>query len=171
MIRRYRPADRAAVLELNEMNLPDVGPMDDAKLDLFVAEAAQISVVEIENAVVGIMVLLGSGSSYQSPNYLWFSERYEDFVYVDRIALAPAARGQGWGPALYEQFEAVTRERGAPVMLAEVNTVPRNDRSLRFHSIAGFDEVARCRPYGGDEQVAMLVKPMLVKPMLVKPMD
>lgn len=158
MIRDYQADDREVFLAINQMNLPDVGPMDGDKLDLFIAEAAQLSVVDVDGAVVGIMVLLGPGSSYASPNYRWFSERYEDFVYVDRIALAPAARGQGWGPALYERFEALAVERGAPVMLAEVNTVPRNDRSLRFHSIAGFDEVARCQPYGGDEEVAMLVK-------------
>ena len=43
-------------------------------------------------------------------------------------------------------------------MLAEVNTVPMNERSLRFHALAGFEEVARCHPYGSAEQVAMLVK-------------
>lgn len=158
MIRDYQPADRAAVLEINETNIPEVGPMDDAKLDLLLDQAAQFSVVEVDGAVVGIMILLGPGTTYASPNYRWFCERYDDFLYVDRIALGPAARGQGWGPALYASFEALAIERQVPVMTAEVNTVPRNDRSLRFHEIAGFDELARCHPYGGDEEVAMLAK-------------
>lgn len=158
MIRAYRPEDRAAVQAINEMNVPEVGPMDDAKLDLLLEQAAQFSVVDVDGAVVGIMILLGPDTTYPSPNYRWFRERYDDFLYVDRIALAPEARGHGWGPALYESFTDRATQRAAPVMLAEVNTVPRNDRSLRFHEIAGFEEVARCQPYGGDEEVAMLVK-------------
>lgn len=158
MIRDYRPEDRAAVLLINEMNEPDVGPMDDTKLGLLLDQAAMFSVVEVNGVVVGIMILLGPGSTYASPNYGWFSERYDDFLYVDRIALAPEARGQGWGPGLYAQFATAAADRNVPVMTAEVNTVPRNDRSLRFHEIAGFEEVARCQPYGGEEEVAMLVK-------------
>jgi len=158
MIRGYRPEDRSAVLEINESNIPDVGEMDDTKLDLFLEEAANVSVVEVDDTVVGIMILLGPGSAYASPNYRWFSERYDNFLYVDRIALAPEARGQGWGPALYAMFAELAAELASPVMLAEVNTVPRNDRSLRFHEINGFEEIARCQPYGGDEEVAMLVR-------------
>lgn len=158
MIRPYRTADRSAVLAINEANVPEVGPMDDAKLDLLLDESVAFLVVELEGEVVGLMALLGPGGTYASPNYRWFSDRYDDFVYVDRIALAEPVRGQGWGPALYYRFEALARERGVATMAAEVNTVPPNDRSLRFHRIAGFDEVGRCQPYGGDEEVAMLVK-------------
>lgn len=158
MIRPYDDADRSAVLTINEACVPEVGPMDDAKLDLLLGESIAFLVVEVGAAVVGFMVLLGPGGTYSSPNYRWFSERYEDFAYVDRIALSEAARGLGWGPALYDHFETVARQRGVPTMAAEVNTVPLNQRSLRFHQIAGFEEVGRCQPYGGDEEVAMLVK-------------
>ncbi len=158
MIREYRPPDREAVLALNEGNVPEVGPMDDTKLDLLIAEAMSILVVDLAEEIVGFMVVLGPDGTYASPNYRWFGERYEDFVYVDRIAIAAEARGQGWGPALYDRFEQVAVERGTTVMAAEVNTVPINERSLHFHQVAGFVEIARCQPYGGDEEVAMLVK-------------
>lgn len=158
MIRAYAPGDRAAVMALNEANVPEVGPMDEAKLDLLLAEAVSTTVAESEGTVIGFMILLGPGGRYASPNYRWFVERYERFLYVDRIAVAEEARGQGWGPALYTHFEQIAVERGDPVMLAEVNTVPPNPRSLRFHDIFGFAELARCRPYGGDEEVAMLAK-------------
>ena len=158
MIRAYTPSDRHGVLAINEANVPEVGPMDDAKLDLLIDEAESFLVVEVDGVVVGMMILLGPGGAYASPNYRWFVERYDQFVYVDRIALAESARGQGWGPALYATFEEVARERGVVTLTAEVNTVPINERSLRFHEVAGFDEVARCQVYGGDGEVAMLVK-------------
>ncbi len=158
MIRDFQPSDRKAVLALNEANVPEVGPMDDAKLDLLITEAVSILVVDLADEIVGFMVVLGPSGTYESPNYRWFVERYDDFVYVDRIAIAADARGQGWGPALYERFEQVASDRDVTVMAAEVNTVPVNERSLHFHRVAGFVEVARCRPYEGDEEVAMLVK-------------
>ena len=158
MIRRYDEGDRAAVLALNAANVPEVGEMDGAKLDLLLAEAVTVDVVEVDDDIVGFMILLGPGGAYPSPNYRWFEAHYDDHLYVARIAIAASARGQGWGPALYARFEERGRERRAPVLTAEVNTVPINERSLRFHAIAGFDEVARCRPYGPDEEVAMLVK-------------
>lgn len=160
MIRAYVEGDREAVLALNADNIPEVGEMDGAKLDLLLSEAVAVEVVEVDDEIVGFMILLGPGGSYASPNYRWFEERYDNHLYVDRIAIATAARGQGWGPALYARFEELGRERGASVLTAEVNTVPINERSLRFHSIAGFEEVARCRPYGPDEEVAMLAKPL-----------
>ena len=44
-----------------------------------------------------------------------------------------------------------------PVMLAEVNIVPPNPRSLRFHEIFGFDPVEQFEPTGSaDYRVVML---------------
>lgn len=160
MIRAYSPSDAAAVLALNQANLPDVGPMDEEKLALLSAEAFSFDVVEVASGVVGALISLSEGSSYQSPNYRWFSGRYPHFVYVDRVMLAEEARGHGWGPALYTSLEKLATAAGKPVMLAEVNTVPRNDRSLRFHELFGFTEVGREHPYGGEEEVAMLMRPL-----------
>ncbi|MEZ5226999.1 MAG: hypothetical protein R2710_10080 [Acidimicrobiales bacterium] len=65
------------------------------------------------------------------------------FAYVDRIAIAESeSRDQGWGPALYHDFQAWAVANDRPRLAAEVNTQPPNPRSLRFHEIFGFDEVA-----------------------------
>jgi len=158
VIRPFHESDRAAVLELNAQNVPEVGELDETKLDILLDESISTLVIEVDHAVVGFMILLGPGGAYGSPNYAWFSERYDDFLYVDRIAIAVGARGQGWGPSLYGRFESLAIERASGVMLAEVNTVPPNPRSLRFHDVFGFVELARVQPYDGEEEVAMLAK-------------
>ena len=160
MIRPYRPADAEAVLAINEANQPEVGPMDAAKLQFFEEVSPHFRVVEIDDGrsseIVGLLIGLTEGqTSYASPNFGWFRDRHPRFAYVDRVALSPSARGQGWGPALYREFEVWARRFDRPVLCAEVNTVPPNPRSTRFHQIYGFVEVARCRPYGPDEEVAM----------------
>ena len=158
MIRPFESSDRAAVLAINAANVPEVGEMDDRKLSLFGRISPWFRVVELDGVVVGFLVGLSEASTeYQSPNYRWFCERYPSFAYVDRIALSEVGRGKGWGPALYDELASWARSTGRPSLCAEVNTVPANPRSIRFHEIYGFAEVARCRPYGPDEEVAMFV--------------
>ena len=154
-IHDYSPGDGPEVQELNRANEPDVGPLDDTRLEVLTSEALLVRVVRVDTQLVGALFVLAEGGSYGSPNYRWFGERHDRFAYVDRIMLAPAARGLGLGPRLYDEASTAAREAGKPVLCAEVNTVPANDRSFRFHELYGFREVARQRPYGGDEEVAM----------------
>lgn len=159
MIRDYTPADAEVVLAINEACVPEVGEMDADKLALFAEIADWFKVVEVDGDVVGLLVGLTEGMHrYGSPNYAWFSERHERFAYVDRIALGEASRGQGWGQRLYAAFETWARDNDKPVLSAEVNTIPDNPPSHRFHLAFGFVEVGRERPYGPDEEVAMYDK-------------
>lgn len=157
MIRDRVDADHSTLLDLNAANVPEVGTMDEAKLDYFAERAPYFKVVEVDRSIVGFLIgLTEANTDYPSKNYGWFAGRYERFAYVDRIAIGERARGQGWGPTLYHDFRAWAEANDRPWMLAEVNTEPPNPRSLRFHEIFGFDEVGRFRPYGPDEEVAML---------------
>lgn len=159
MIRPYGPADKSAVLAINADNVPEVGAMDETKLDLFERISPWFRVVEVDGLVVGLLIgLTEESTDYTSPNYRWFLDRNSRFAYVDRIALAEAGRGRGWGPALYDEFSRWAIASSRPLLCAEVNTVPANPRSIRFHEIYGFAEVARQRPYGPDEEVAMFEK-------------
>jgi GNAT superfamily N-acetyltransferase len=83
--------------------------------------------------------LEGPGIDYASANYRWFCERYERFLYVDRIVVDPPAQGLGVGRSLYEAF--AVRADGQSHLCAEVNVRPRNDRSLAFHEAFGFRAV------------------------------
>ena len=148
MIRAYDPADAAQVLALNAACVPEVGPMDAAKLADFEQWAAQMRVVEVNGRIVGFLVGLTEEAPYTSPNFGWFAERHPSFAYVDRVAIEEAQRGAGWGPALYRDFEAWARANGRTLLCAEVNTEPPNPRSLRFHDLMGFDMVAQFQPEG-----------------------
>ena len=155
VIRRFRHSDVDAVLALNAANVPEVGPMDRTKLDLLEDAAALFAVVELDGSIEGALVVLEEGSAYASPNYRWFSDRHDEFAYVDRIMLSPATRGMGWGIKLYDAGVSTARRLGKGVLTAEVNTEPPNPRSVRFHEAFGFVEVGRERPYGPHEEVAM----------------
>jgi len=159
-MRAYEPSDEAAVLAINAECVPEVGEMDADKLAYFVENAGMIAVAENDaDEVVGFMIGLDESlTDYPSNNYAWFKDKYPKFAYVDRIALTESARGQGHGRAFYGAFEAWGFGHGKLYMLAEVNTVPDNEPSHKFHQNLDFVEAGRGNPYGGDEEVAYYEK-------------
>jgi predicted GNAT superfamily acetyltransferase len=48
-----------------------------------------------ERTIAAFLLAFREGAGYDSVNYRWFAQRYERFLYVDRVVVAPAARGQG----------------------------------------------------------------------------
>lgn len=157
MIRPAQTSDLDDMLALNQASVPEVGPLDRAAIAGLVAGSPWSAVVDLDGNVAGLLIGLVHGADYASPNYQWFSRRHERFAYIDRIALAEAARGAGHGPALYRAFETWAVSRGLPVLCAEVNLEPPNPRSLRFHQIYGFGQVGEQVAYG-TYRVAMLEK-------------
>lgn len=159
-MRAYEPADADAVLALNAQCVPEVGEMDAEKLNYFASNASFLAVEENESGeILGFLVGLDEEArDYTSNNYAWFRERHESFAYVDRIAIDEPARGQGVGQDFYRAAEAWAYGTGKSVLAAEVNTVPDNPASHRFHQAFGFVEVGRAKPYGGEEEVAYYEK-------------
>ncbi|MGO4841564.1 GNAT family N-acetyltransferase, partial [Rhizobiaceae sp. 2RAB30] len=87
-------------------------------------------------------------ASYDSPNFLWFRERYQRFVYVDRIVVADAARGRGHARRLYLDLFDRAAQNGHTIVTCEVNADPPNPASDAFHAALGFSEVGDATIHG-----------------------
>ncbi len=98
------------------------------------------------------------GAGYDSPNFLWFHERYPRFVYVDRVVVDPAMRKRGLANRLYEDLFCVARAAGHDVVVCEVNSEPPNPASDAFHQALGFTEVGRAAIHGGAKTVRYLAR-------------
>ena len=100
-------------------------------------------------------------ADYDSPNFLWFRKRYKRFVYVDRIVVAPSARGRGYARQLYtELFEQASRT-GHTVVVCEVNADPPNPASDAFHAALGFAEVGSATIHDGSKTVRYYALPLI----------
>lgn len=143
------------VLAHNNAEVPAVGELDAERLAGLVAVAESALAAEVGGQLAGFVIALPPGTAYTSPNYHWFSERHDDFVYVDRVVVLPEGRGRGVGRALYDAVVAATP---ATWLLAEVNVEPRNDVSLAFHDRYGFEPVEEAAPYGDTTRVVYLEK-------------
>jgi len=152
-IRPLAPADLDAVLSLNQGALDAVGPLDADRLAWLVGLADQVLVVDDGHTLAGFAVTVAPGTAYDSPNYRWFCDRYDDFSYLDRVVVAETHRRRGVGRSIYDKAEAASPER----MTLEVYAEPPNAASLAFHSSRGFVEVGR-RPQDNGKVAAMLVK-------------
>lgn len=161
LLREFRPDDLTAVHAINQAEVPAVGAETAAALAHIAAESIVALVAEVDEAVAGFCLVLAGGADYSSMNYRWFSDRYDEFVYLDRVAIPPPFQRRGIGQALYSEVERLAADRapGATDFTLEVNLRPRNGRSLAFHADLGFVEVGRRETdYGA--LVSMMAKPL-----------
>lgn len=155
LVRDARPADAGAVLALNNSAAPNVNVITLEVLERIVALASYYRAVEDADGIAAFVICLPSGGEYWSGNYRWFSERYAEFLYLDRVVVAERVRGQGVGAMLYDDMHAFARAKWPRVAL-EVNLAPPNPGSVRFHERLGYERVG-VREYD-DGAVAMYVR-------------
>ena len=139
-IRNLTHADVEAMWAINEEGLPGTGQVSPAELTALLDLASFAVGAFQDNSMLGFVICLPPRTTYGSLNYAWFNQRYDAFLYVDRIAVATDHRNRGVGSALYSQVIAEANEQAVPVA-AEVNLVPPNPGSVRFHHRFNFVEV------------------------------
>lgn len=155
VIRPATAADHPAILALNLASEALLSPMDATRLAQLDAEAAYHRVcVDAHGQVAAFLLAFREGADYDSVNYRWFAERYDRFLYVDRIAVSDAHQGRGLGAALYADLFAFAREQAVPRVVCEYYSVPLNEASQRFHARQGFTEVGTQWLPDGRKQVS-----------------
>ena len=157
LLRPLTSDDAPIVLAINEASVHHLAPLDEAEYGWFLEHAALAWGAEVDGVLAGFVLVLDPGLAYASRNYAWFSERYDAFAYLDRVAIAAAARRRGVGTAIYDAVEADASSRGVPLLL-EVNVEPPNHPSLAFHAARGFEEVGTLAHDGGAKVVRLLAK-------------
>ncbi len=161
-IRDIVTSDLEAVLALNQTEVPHVGSVDIGRMQWFAANAAYFRTATVDERLAAYLIGMRPGSNYESLNYRWFCGRYDDFAYVDRIAVAPFARRYGLASRLYDDF-ARSVPQSVDIMTCEVNLKPPNETSMRFHENLGFRQVGSLASDGGEKEVAMLLKNLRVQ--------
>ena len=143
------------VLALNNAHAAELSLLDRDRLAGLVRQALWTAQVGDAD---GFLLLLDETASYDSPNFQWFSGRHERFAYVDRVVVAPAARGRGLARQLYAGAFAAAAAAGQRVVAAEVNRIPPNPASDALHAALGFREVGRAALHGGARTVRYLLR-------------
>ena len=158
-IRNATGEDLETVLQLNESEVPHVGRVSLGNMQDFLAKAVYFRVAcKADGQIMAFLIGLDPYTDYHSPNFLWFCDHYENFAYIDRIAVAATARRQGVAEALYADFSNATRD-WSKHLCCEVNIRPENPVSMAFHQRLGFRQVDTLESNNGAKEVAFLLKP------------
>ncbi len=128
-IRNVRSDELAFLLALNQSNLPHVGSISLIEMQHLHSQAVYFRVAEFNDQPAGFLIAFDPQADYDSLNFLWFKNRYSDFVYVDRIVIAAEARRKGMALALYQDLEDFAAQRHIPSMTCEYNLQPPNEIS------------------------------------------
>lgn len=155
VIRDVQDRDIPAILELNEEFVEYLAPMDAEECAEYRQSAAYFRVIDEGGELAGFLIAYKPGADYESDNYSWFSGKYDDFVYVDRIVIAAGHQGKQFGRLFYDDVQAFARSSGQARITCEYNSEPMNVGSQKFHAAYGFEEVGRQWLNEGKKQVSL----------------
>ena len=140
VIRNFRETDLDWALSLNASLDIELSPLTRRELSAVVDAAVYARLAEPQR---GFLIEFDQDADYESPNFLWVRGRWPRFVYIDRVAVAEAARGRGIARKLYDDLFAKARNAGHDRIVCEVNLDPPNRVSDAFHARLGFSEIDR----------------------------
>lgn len=154
-LRDVLDADLDAVYDINELAVPHVNSVSRSRFEGFTHEAIYFRVALLDDELAGFLVAFAPGAGYESLNYRWFEAHYDDFIYIDRIAVSEKARRRKIASTLYRDFFEFAHKRTAMVT-CEVNTRPANAESMAYHQSFGFEPVGTQETDGGNKTVCLM---------------
>lgn len=150
MIDPIKSTHLQTILANNERFVHWLSPLNMADLEKLIGSASYArQIVDGDGVLIGFR----ADSPYQSDNLSWLRNKFDDFVYIDRVIIGETAQGQGYGRKLYEDYEAYAREHQIPRLVCEVNSIPDNLISHKFHLRMGFTPCGEMDMKNGTKQV------------------
>jgi predicted GNAT superfamily acetyltransferase len=148
IVRNIEISDVARVLEINNANTPGVSELTLSELETDIKNCLHALAIDNEHGeVCAFCITFAPDAPDAGVNHQWFADRFESFVYLDRIATDPAYQNLGLGALLYQSVQKqMIASAQHSLLCCEVNLEPPNPGSLRFHHRIGFTEVGQHSP-------------------------
>jgi predicted GNAT superfamily acetyltransferase len=148
IVRNIVITDVARVLEINNANTPGVSELTLSELETDIKNCLHALAIDNEHGeVCAFCITFAPDAPDAGANHQWFADRFESFVYLDRIAIDPTYQNLGLGVLLYQSVEQqMIASAQHSLLCCEVNLEPPNPGSLRFHHRIGFAEVGQHSP-------------------------
>lgn len=137
----FVPIDEGSIHRALELNNRHATELSFQTLDGFRQLVAKAIYAQWCAGERGFLIAFDERAAYRNPNLDWFRARYAAFVYVDRVVVDLAYRGEGLARQLYEDLFAQAAASGRSLIVCEVNAIPPNPGSDAFHARLGFSTV------------------------------
>jgi predicted GNAT superfamily acetyltransferase len=149
--------DAGVLATMNNSAVPDVNRIDDRKARWLIAHARLSASAALDGRAAGVIVVLDDTAALSSEYFQWFTARYRNFLYIDRVIVAAWARRQGVATRLYREVDRLANEHHLAVA-SEVYCDPPNAPSLAFHAKMGYMEIGQQLSLAEGKTVAKLIK-------------
>ena len=126
------------LLALNNRFARELSLLDAGRAGLLIREAFMACRIGEADA---LLLAFDQDARYDNPNFNWFRTRFDRFVYIDRVVVAPEKRGRGLARELYLALFRRAAKSGHVRVVCEVNWEPPNPASDAFHAGLGFEQV------------------------------
>ena len=146
------------ILSSNGLNEPHVGSLNKKKLQSLLIQSNYCKVAFYNDEPAGFLLCIPEDMKYSSLNYKWVSERYSNFIYIDRISILEKYQNKKLGTALYTDLFYFSIENQYDIILCEVNIMPQNPGSIRFHKKFDFVECGSQFTEGRTKEVQFFYK-------------
>ncbi|KZL15887.1 GNAT family N-acetyltransferase [Pseudovibrio sp. Ad26] len=155
LIRSFIAGDLTWMHALNQEHAVELSSLTRDGFAELIEKATYVRVAEKE---VGLLISYDQDGDYSSINFKWFCVAYDNFLYVDRIVISKAARGQGIARKLYDDLFSFAKAKGYERIVCEVNSDPPNPASDAFHASLGFQIVGEAELEGKGKTVRYMEK-------------
>ena len=157
-LREVTISDLEKIRKINEEAIPAVNSVSLEEFRWFLKRSIyfKVSLNEDEN-VCGFLLVLPTGLKYESLNYKWFSDKFSDFAYIDRIAVKDEFRGKGIGKSLYVDLEKSVM-KDIKRIACEFNIKPPNLVSKKFHEGLDYKRVGTQLTEMDTKEVSLMIK-------------
>lgn len=160
-IRDITPADVPALLALNNGEAERVNALTQEALEGLLSRAFAARLTADGNGgILAFLIAFDHATPPQGPNHSWFTARESYFAYIDRVVVAPGARGRGVARALYEDLARTALAELTNLLACEVNLDPPNPESMAFHEKLGFTPCGEAVDRRNGKRVQYLRKPI-----------
>lgn len=126
------------IVALNDVFVAVTSPMDAARFQHLFDVSSLCIVAENDGKIVGFVLAMTQGDAYENGNFQWFNDRLNRYVYIDRIVVSEDGRGHGVGSQLYAYVFDWAQQQDLLQIAAEMDLIPSNEGSLKFHQKRGF---------------------------------
>lgn len=157
-LREVTISDLEKIRKINEEAIPAVNTVSLDEFKWFLKRSIYFKVsLNKDEEVCGFLLVLPTGLKYESLNYKWFSDKFSDFAYIDRIAVKDEFRGKGIGKSLYVDLEKSVM-KDIKRIACEFNIKPPNLVSKKFHEGLAYKRVGTQLTENETKEVSLMIK-------------
>ena len=149
--------DLSIIRVINDEAIPAVNSVSVEEFVWFHKNSIYFKKVMLNETLAGFLLVLPMNMPYKSLNYRWFSDRYNNFAYIDRIAIKEEFKSSGIGTLLYTDLEK-SLPKETKVIAYEYNIKPLNVISENFHQKMAYKNVGTQLTENNTKQVSLMVK-------------